>query len=199
MNETYVTIQGRLVADPTVRHTRAGMPFAVFRLAHSARRPVPGEPGRYTDGQTSFYSVSAFRSLGANVGTALRKGEPVTVYGRQRISTWERSDGSTGTSVEVEAYAVGHDLTYGTTAFSKVARAQFSDGDRMSQPEVREAFAESELGDPERDPYVVDGGPGRGLGEAGASDDGLGIPGTGDESTQTNSGPLVPPAEEDAA
>ena len=55
--------------------------------------------------------MSAFRSLGANVGTALRKGEPVTVYGRQRISTWERSDGSTGTSVEVEAYAVGHDLT----------------------------------------------------------------------------------------
>ena len=69
----------------------------------------------------------------------------------------------------------------------------------MSQPEVREAFAESELGDPERDPYVVDGGPGRGLGEAGASDDGLGIPATGDESPQTNSGPLVPPAEEDAA
>ena len=33
MNETYVTIRGRLVADPTVRTTKTGSPMATFRVA----------------------------------------------------------------------------------------------------------------------------------------------------------------------
>ena len=46
MNETYVTIRGRLTADPTVRTTRIGAPMTTFRIAHSARRQVQGQPGQ---------------------------------------------------------------------------------------------------------------------------------------------------------
>lgn len=195
MNETYVTIQGRLVADPTLRHTREGVPFAVFRLAHSARRPVRDKPGTFTDTATSYYDVSAFRSLGANIGSALHKGEPVTVFGRQRVNQFQRGDGSTGTSVQIEAFAVGHDLSYGTTAFSKVARGQYPDGDRLSEPEVREAFAEQDLGDPEQADYVVDDGTPRGSGDVPAPSPVTG----GQGAVPSDSGPLVRGDTEDAA
>ncbi len=194
MNETYVTIQGRLVADPTVRYTRDGAPFAVFRVAHSARRPVRDKPGTFTDTATSFYDVSAFRSLGANVGAALHKGEPVTVFGRQRINVFQRGDGSMGAGVQVEAFAVGHDLTFGTTAFSKVARGQYPDGDRLSQPEVAEAFAMQDLGDPDHVEYVVDDGSGRVDEVRGPA------PTTGEQpSDAPNTGPLIREDAEHAA
>ena len=57
MNETYVTIKGRLTADPTVRTTRTGAPMTTFRIAHSARRQVQGQPGQWEDTEASFYDV----------------------------------------------------------------------------------------------------------------------------------------------
>ena len=195
MNETYVTIQGRLVADPTVRYSREGVPFSVFRVAHSARRPVRDQPGTFTDTPASFYDVSAFRSLGANVGTALHKGEPVTVFGRQRVNVFQRADGSSGSAVQIEAYAVGHDLSYGTTAFSKVVRAQYPDGDKLSHPEVREAFAMQDLGDPEHADYVVDDGSYGGTGEVPGQEHSAGE----QADAGMNSGPLVREDSENAA
>jgi single-strand DNA-binding protein len=177
MNETHVTIQGRLVADPELKATRAGVPFASFRIASTVRRPVPGQPGSFEDGATSFYSVTAFRALGLNVARSLHKGEPVTVHGRQRVNQWSRADGAHGTTVEIDARSVGHDLCFGTSAFAKVVRAQSDPSDRMSDPVVQATLerqaAESErpfaaafggrpgtggsFGDPLTDPYVVEG------------------------------------------
>ena len=169
MNESYVTVQGRLVADPDLKQTTAGITFAAFRVASTVRRPSPG--GGYQDGPTSFFNVSAFRSLGANVAHSLHKGEPVTIYGRLRVNQFVRGDGSLGTTAEIDAYAVGHDLTYGTTAFAKVSRSQPGGHDRLADPEVQAAFgaqdgeqgsapSRSGTGDPETDPYEVVRDPG---------------------------------------
>ena len=135
MNETFVTIRGRLVADPIVRTTRAGAPMASFRIASSVRRPVAGQPGVWADAETSFYEVVAYRALAANVGVSVRKGHPVTIHGRQHIVSRARDDGTTWWGVEVVADAVGHDLSYGTAAFTKVSRGHFSDGDRTAVPD----------------------------------------------------------------
>ncbi len=132
MNESYVTVQGRLVADPELRETKTGIPVAVFRVATTVRRPAPG--GGYQDGPTSFFNVSAFRALGVNVRHSLHKGEPVTVYGRLRINQFTRADGSHGTTAEIDAYAVGHDLSFGTTRFVRVTRPQAERPDRPSDP-----------------------------------------------------------------
>ncbi len=182
MNESYVTIQGRLVADPDLKQTRTGTTFAAFRVASTVRRPAPGGAGAYQDGPTSFFNVSAFRSLGANVAHSLHKGEPVTVYGRLRVNQFVRGDGSQGTTAEIDAYAVGHDLSYGTSAFAKVSRAQYDESDRLADPNIQQAFdAQTDagaaasgagggegrgagLGDPETDPYEVAGGPATGAG-----------------------------------
>lgn len=170
MYETHVTVQGRLVADPVVKHTQGGVPFAVFRVAQSERRPVPGEPGRWADSEPSFYDVTAFRGLGTNAGRSLRKGHPVVVVGRLRIRGFTRQDGSTGSSAEVDALALGHDLRWGSTVYSRGDSAGGT-GDPTAAPEVRAALdaqagrggAGDGLGDPETVDYVVaDDGPGGG-------------------------------------
>lgn len=120
MYETHVTITGRLVADPETRTTRSGQVFTTFRVATSERRR--NRDGVFEDGPTSFYNVAAYRALGVNTRTALHKGEPVLVVGRQRVRQYQRSDESYGTSVEVEAVHVGHDLLWGQTVFTRPAR-----------------------------------------------------------------------------
>lgn len=154
MNETYVTIRGRLVADPTVRTTKTGSPMATFRVATSARKQVQGQPGVWEDTPTSFYSVTTFRALAANVGVSLRKGQPVTIHGRQHITSYVREDGTTWWDVEIVADAAGHDLTYGTAAFAKVGRPGEVEG-AAARPE---GMADEPVGDGGEDAYL-NGGP----------------------------------------
>lgn len=157
MNEIYVTVSGRLVADPEARNTKNGVPFAAFRVASTARR-VNRTTGEFEDAGTSFVSVTAFRSLGANVAHSLHKGDPVVVHGRMRVNQWMRQDDTLATSVEIDAYSVGHDLSYGTTTFAKVSRAQVDRTDRLSDEAVQAAHARAsgEELDAETDPYVVE-------------------------------------------
>jgi single-strand DNA-binding protein len=137
MNETYVTVSGNVVGDPVVRATRANVPFVTFRVASNVRR-VDYKTGEYIDAGTNFVNVTAFRALGVNLSNSLKKGEPVIVYGRMRINQWVNGERS-GTTVEIDASNVGHDLTYGQAKFAKVAKPQLNQSDRMADPEVQEA------------------------------------------------------------
>ncbi|NYG38623.1 single-stranded DNA-binding protein [Janibacter alkaliphilus] len=126
MNETSVTVVGRVVADPEHRQTRAGLQFTTFRVASTVRRRT--KEGVFVDAGTSFYNVATYRSLGMNAHASVRKGDPVIVHGRQQVSSWQRSDGSWGSSVDIEAFSVGHDLTFGTTRYEKAVRFGSADG-----------------------------------------------------------------------
>ena len=203
-NETHVTIKGRLCADPLVFTTKAGAPMTKFRVAQSGRRQV--QPGQWEDTEPSFYDVLAYRSLAANVGVSLKKGHPVAVHGRQRVVQWRRDDGLVFVNVEIEADAVGHDLTFGTTAFARVgmgrAAESWSPGEGAAPQGGRaddDTGSSGRLGDPDNDPYVVEGGLGRGLGEVG-----FGTPGEAADpgeasASAADSGPLVRPGKEAAA
>ncbi len=150
MNEIYTTVMGRVVAAPESRVTRGGVPFTAFRLASTVRRPNP-QTKEYEDGPTNFFNVTAFRTLGANVGNSLKKGQPVVVYGRMRVNQWMRSDNIPATSVEIDAYCVGHDLTWGTTELVRVARAQVDQTDRLADEEVQSVHARFEGNAPDTD------------------------------------------------
>ncbi len=138
MNESFVTVVGNLVADPQARSTKAGKPFTTFRLASTTRRRQGN--GEFVDGNTNYVNVVAFNALGANVAASLHKGEPVIVYGRLRVNQWATEGGQNMTSVEVDAYNVGHDLTRGQAAFQKVARAQFEQNDRLADGDIQSAL-----------------------------------------------------------
>ncbi|MFE4061657.1 single-stranded DNA-binding protein [Streptomyces sp. NPDC059096] len=120
MNDTVVTLVGNVATRVEFRESETGG-AARFRFAATARRWDRARGG-WTDGPTSFYTVWARRSLGANLAASVSVGEPLVVHGRLRVREDER-EGQWRTSVEVDAVAVGHDLTRGTTAFRRAVRA----------------------------------------------------------------------------
>lgn len=154
MQDTIVTVHGRVVADPEVCVGRSGQPYAKFRVASTPRRPVAGQPGAYEDGDTAFYTVYAFRNLGANLVRSFRRGEPVIIQGRLRIREFQRDDKSYGTSVNIDASGAGHDLSWGQAAYEKVAKPSYGSGDRMDDALGAEEEGQ-DLGNPETDPYEL--------------------------------------------
>ncbi|MFJ8658853.1 single-stranded DNA-binding protein [Streptomyces sp. NPDC093795] len=142
MNDTTVTLVGNVATAVEYRDTATGG-VARFRFAVTERR-YDRERGLWSDGSTSFYTVSAWRSLGANLAASVSVGEPLVVHGRLRVREDER-DGRRKTFVDVAALAVGHDLTRGTAAFRRAARPE---------PRPHPEQAEGLVPAPERDPWT---------------------------------------------
>ncbi|KQX17102.1 single-stranded DNA-binding protein [Streptomyces sp. Root431] len=146
MNDTTVTLVGNVATAVEYRET-AGGGVARFRFAVTARR-WDRERGLWSDGSTSFYTVSAWRSLGANLAASVSVGEPLVVHGRLRVREDER-DGQRKTFVDVDALAVGHDLTRGTAAFRRAARAETG-----HRPEQEPTLVQAPGRPPEQDPWT---------------------------------------------
>jgi len=117
MSDT-IAISG-FVATPPNPVTAAGdLKITSFRIASNQRRFDRGRD-RWVDGETNWYTVTTFRQLALNVAASVMKGDRVVVTGRLKVRDWEAGEKS-GTNVEIEADAVGHDLTWGTTSFTRV-------------------------------------------------------------------------------
>lgn len=121
MNETLVTLVGNAATGVEFRETASGG-MARFRFAVTPRRWDRGKQ-LWADGHTSFYTVWAWRTLASNLTGSVSVGEPLVVHGRLKVREEER-DGQRRTFVDIEATAVGHDLTRGTSAFRRVVRAE---------------------------------------------------------------------------
>lgn len=117
MNDTYVTLQGYLGADVRFRDTGKGE-VANFSVGATPRY-VDRATGAWVDGPTTWYRVSAWRSLARHCADSLHKGDPVFVHGRLSTREWVTEAGVARTDLEVDATFVGHDLNRGTTSFVK--------------------------------------------------------------------------------
>ena len=56
------------------------------------------------------------------MAASIQKGDPIFVTGRLNVRTWERDDRS-GTTLDVTADVVGHDLSRGTSDFKRTTKA----------------------------------------------------------------------------
>ena len=112
-----ITLTGIIATDPRALVTQSGLSISSFRLASSQRR-YDRVKGEWVDGETNWYTVTAFRQLADNVLASLRKGQRVVVTGRVRIRSWESGERS-GMTVEVDADAIGHDLVWGRSTFER--------------------------------------------------------------------------------
>ncbi|MFE3551318.1 single-stranded DNA-binding protein [Streptomyces kronopolitis] len=124
MNDTMVTLVGNAATAVEHRQTTAGATVARFRLAATSRRWDKALE-RWTDGETSFYTVRSWRGLADNVAASVAVGEPLIVQGRLRLREGEQSPergGQRWFAAEVDAVAIGHDLTRGTAAFRRGTR-----------------------------------------------------------------------------
>lgn len=121
MHETMITVVGNLVDDPRSRVTDSGIEVSSFRLGSTSRR-FDRESTRWVDAASLFLSVTCWRTLGTNVVTSLRKGDPVVVHGRLFTRQYEK-DGQVRSAYEVDAVTVGPDLARGTSTFQRTVRA----------------------------------------------------------------------------
>jgi single-strand DNA-binding protein len=127
MNETMVTVVGNVVSDPTLRVTSGGAKVSSFRLASTERR-YDKVAGGWRDGDTTYWQVSCWRRAAENVADSLAKGQPVIVCGRLRERRYE-VEGERRTSLEIDASAVGHDLSRGVARFRKAVASGAGSGD----------------------------------------------------------------------
>lgn len=121
MNEVTVSLAGNVVSDPQQRELDSGALVTNFRLAVNPRR-YDRSSARWVDGEAMFVNVTCWRSLATNASLSITKGDPILVFGRLRIRRWENGDRQ-GTTVEIDAISVGHDLTRGTASFTRTRRS----------------------------------------------------------------------------
>ncbi|MFJ9676827.1 single-stranded DNA-binding protein [Streptomyces sp. NPDC101194] len=133
MNDTLVTLVGNAATGVEFRETATGG-MARFRFAVTPRRWDRGKQ-LWTDGHTSFYTVWAWRTLASNLSASVAVGEPLVVHGRLKVREEERDD-RRRTFVDIEALAVGHDLTRGTAAFRRVMRSEPGQGARRGSADA---------------------------------------------------------------
>ena len=117
MSDT-ITLTGLVATTPRHLTTSEGLAITSFRLASSQRR-FDRATQKWIDADTNWYTISAFRGLANNAATSVVKGDRVIVSGRLRIRDWENTDRS-GTTVEVEADYIGHDLNTGTASYRRL-------------------------------------------------------------------------------
>ena len=75
-----ITVLGVIGTDPEAKTTPSGVPLIKFRMA-STQRKFDKNSNSWVDGNTNWYTVSAFRGLATNAIQTLHKGDPVIVDG----------------------------------------------------------------------------------------------------------------------
>jgi len=158
MTSDIMTLTGVVATTPRHLVTSSGLAITSFRLASGQRR-FDRKRNAWVDADPNWYTISSFRQLAHNVVASVRKGQHVMVTGRLRVRDWENADRN-GTSVELEADAIGHDLTWCTTAYVRSAPAAMPAPQPATEPEDLEA-----------------GSLEQGASEQGASDPGVSEPG----------------------
>ena len=120
MNDIITTVVGNAVTDVSLRTTSTGTSVASFRLASNSRR-FDKATKSWVDQEPSYLSITAWAQLAENVALSVHKGQPIVVTGKLKVRQWQDGDKS-GTVVEIDAQAIGHDLNRGTSDFTKVKR-----------------------------------------------------------------------------
>ena len=96
-----IAIMGRLVADPELRTTPAGVNVCRFRIACDRNFAKPGEQR-----QADFIDVVAWRQQAEFVCRYFQKGSMIAVEGSLQTRQYQDKQGSKRTAVEVVAHNI---------------------------------------------------------------------------------------------
>ena len=94
-----ILLQGRLVADPELRHTQSGVAVASFRIAVD-RDFKDRETG---ERKADFINIVAWRQTGEFVSRYFSKGRMAVVEGRMQVREYNDRDGNRRYATEVVA------------------------------------------------------------------------------------------------
>jgi len=149
MMNNQISIVGTVATEPRLITTQSGATLCAFRVASGERR-FDRDSGKWVDGETNWFGVSVFRTMAQHALASFHKGDRVIISGRLRIRRWENGEKS-GTSVDIEADALGHDLRWGTSRFEKLS-GNGSTAEAETPDEAGPGEAERELAEFEEEP-----------------------------------------------
>lgn len=110
------TVSGLVATTPRHLVTQDGLPITSFRLASTeADRPFPPTD---ENSYTNWFTITATNQLAVHLAGSVEKGHRVVVTGELKVRDWDNGERA-GTSVEIVAFTVGHDLRYGTAQFTR--------------------------------------------------------------------------------
>ncbi len=78
-----VTMTGRLVAAPELRHTQSGVPVTSFRIANDR------DYGKGEEKETDFFDVVAWRATAEFICKYFTRGRMISVDGRLQTRSWK--------------------------------------------------------------------------------------------------------------
>jgi single-strand DNA-binding protein len=136
-----VTVVGLVATTPRHLVTQDGLPITSFRLA-SSHRKFDRKENKWIDGETNWFTVTAFRQLAINSAGSVAKGDRVLVTGKLRVRDWDNGERA-GTSVEIEADGLGHDMSWGSSVFTRTVLV------REPEPSEEPEETEEEASEPE--------------------------------------------------
>ena len=120
MNDIFTTVIGNAVTDVSLRTTTTGVSVASFRIASNPRK-FDKATNSWIEQETNFLTITAWSQLAENVALSVHKGQSLVVSGKLKIRQWQDGE-KNGTSVEIDAVSIGHDLNRGTSEFTKIKR-----------------------------------------------------------------------------
>lgn len=91
--------------------TQENNPWTSFRVAVNYDR-YDRESREYKNVDTNWYEVMCYSALASNVRASVNCGDSVIVIGRLRERTWTTDDGQQGSTMQILADAVGHNLQF---------------------------------------------------------------------------------------
>jgi single-strand DNA-binding protein len=137
VHEPLITIVGNVAWPPRLRTLAGGTVVADFRVASTPRRQDKSS-GSWSDLETMWFGVTCWRTLAENAAASLKKGDRVVVTGRMRASSWKTEQGEDRSGFEIDASAVGFDLSRGPASQErgerKAERGPVGEGDEWSVP-----------------------------------------------------------------
>ncbi|MEY4043132.1 MAG: hypothetical protein RL529_699 [Actinomycetota bacterium] len=132
-----ISVAGLVATTPRHLVTQDGLPITSFRLASSQRR-FDRSQNKWIDGETNWYTVTGFRQLAINASTSVSKGDRILVTGKLRVRDWDNGERA-GTSVEIEAESIGHDLSWGSAVFTRTVLVRETESSGTDSAEIDEA------------------------------------------------------------
>jgi single-strand DNA-binding protein len=93
---------------PVLRFSKGkGTPYVKFSIAVK-----PYVPKDQPQPETTYYDVTAFKSLAEHIAECVDKGDRIGVIGTGSVREYDKKDGTKGTSKEILADFVGPDLRF---------------------------------------------------------------------------------------
>lgn len=134
---TAITIAGNLTADPELKYSQDGKPYARVSVAVNPRE-FDRQSKEWKDGEAVFWRGTAFGDLAEHIGHSLTKGNRVIVHGTIKADNWVDKDSGTKRSEKsLQIEDIGPSLMFMNAVPSKEVVSQSTDsGDGWATPGV---------------------------------------------------------------